>query len=366
MAQNPHIQTSGRNPSLMLTKHVDGPLGAFKTEDKFAPLQSIASCMPPTGYEEAYTRWKASVENLPGATLLARFSVDGRLVIGLGSPNVFEISHSMNRLWGMPILPGTGLKGLANHYAHWLAKHGETDGEGISKEQLLEMFGSEVRAGCVDFMDAWYVPENHRPFKVDVVTPHYSAWYQDHHRPPTGFQDPIPSYFLSVRGSFLVAIHAPDQDWAAAAMELLQRAADGWGVGAKTNAGYGYLKLENYESEWMHDWIKGQQADADAEAVEAEATRVLCETYAALENYDLNARTHAGTWIRVWSSQENQDIKLDLGKNLLRRFRRQPRAYYELSGILLGDYTSKKAANPKDYMMTFLSWMEEYAPEEFQ
>ena len=48
--------------------------------------------------------------------------------------------------------------------------------------------------------------------------------------------------FLSTRGRFLLAVTGPEE-WANAALEILQAALEQDGIGAKTAAGYGRMKV---------------------------------------------------------------------------------------------------------------------------
>jgi CRISPR-associated protein Cmr6 len=102
------------------------------------------------------------------------------------------------------------------------------------------LFGTTSDAGFLTWHDAWLDPASPPPLIRDVVTVHHPSYYQGSGA-PTDFDDPKPIPFLSTRGTYLIAIQGPDREWATFAMELLKRALDEWGIGAKTNAGYGRL-----------------------------------------------------------------------------------------------------------------------------
>jgi CRISPR-associated protein Cmr6 len=67
--------------------------------------------------------------------------------------------------------------------------------------------------------------------------------------PPTDFDDPNPVTFLSVHGTFCVAVSCDvpgtvGDEWASRVFGMLSDALKEWGIGGKTNSGYG--RLERY------------------------------------------------------------------------------------------------------------------------
>lgn len=196
-------------------------------------------------YTAAYARWQKSLPELAVAHDLQTL---GRLVVGLGAENVLETGIRLHHTYGMPILPGSALKGLAAHYCDrvWGPAE-ERFKNGGSYHRLL--FGTTDESGCVVFHDAWYVPDSERePLKLDVMTPHHPKWL-DGSAPPTGFDSPIPVPFLSVAGKFLVAVSwcGPVSDkswsWTKLSLTLVVDAIKHWGVGGKTTSGYGRLAV---------------------------------------------------------------------------------------------------------------------------
>lgn len=221
-------------------------------------------------YRLAFERWQSFISQQAStqATRCFELQTAGRLIIGLGIENVIEAGIRLHQLYGMPIIPGSALKGLAAHYcaqiwgktdkrfdrpsaaedeqyAAFLAGKGEPPPENFHR--LL--FGSIPDGGCVVFHDAWYIPESaSSPLVLDVMTPHHLKWNDvDHPQPPTDFDDPQPVPFLAVTGRFLFAItwQGPKVDSAAAWLsrteELLREALREWGIGGKTTSGYGRL-----------------------------------------------------------------------------------------------------------------------------
>src|SRR5262249_16391470 len=153
---------------------------------------------------------------------------------------------------GVPIIPGAALKGLAAHYCDqvWGANQAEFKRPKDSEEkkplgkyhQLL--FGTTEDSGHIIFHDAWITPESlsapHQGLILDVMTPHHSEYYMaKDETAPTDFDSPVPVTFLSVTGTFHVAVScdAPEETgkkWALLAWTLLTQALAHWGIGGKT------------------------------------------------------------------------------------------------------------------------------------
>jgi CRISPR-associated protein Cmr6 len=195
-------------------------------------------------YYTAFERWSAS---LPSDQLHKDLATTGRLIVGLGSENVLETGIRLHHTYGMPILPGSALKGLATHYCHHVwGPTEEKFKKGESYHQLL--FGTTDDSGCITFHDAWLTPASPEPLKLDVMTPHHPKWL-DGSVAPTDFDSPTPVPFLSVSGTFRVAVswHGPASDkaqnWTEMALSLLCDALKNWGIGGKTTSGYGRLVL---------------------------------------------------------------------------------------------------------------------------
>jgi len=182
------------------------------------------------------------------------FETLGRMVIGLGSENVLETGLSLQHTYGTPLIPGSALKGLAAHYCDQV--WGVIDDE-IGPDFKLDgtyhktIFGTSEDSGHIIFHDAWITPESLvGSLKPDVMTPHHSNYYSNKNgAAPTDYDDPKPIIFLSIAGSFHVAVSCDvDSDdgkkWTDLAFKILTEALCEWGIGGKTNTGYGRLVPE--------------------------------------------------------------------------------------------------------------------------
>jgi CRISPR type III-B/RAMP module RAMP protein Cmr6 len=202
-------------------------------------------------YKAAFDRYKNST---PGPCKAGDCkTVEGlRLIIGIGNENVLETGLTLHHTYGTPIIPGTALKGLASHYCDqvWGAGDGKFK---RGEEYHRAIFGTSDDSGHFIFHDAWITPETmKRSLRRDVMTPHHMEYYSGEDKgqaAPTDFDDPNPITFLSIVGTFHVAVScdvpgAEGDKWADLAFRLLTDALREWGIGGKTAAGYGRLVQE--------------------------------------------------------------------------------------------------------------------------
>jgi CRISPR-associated protein Cmr6 len=200
-------------------------------------------------YHAAFDRWlEQLVQKTPAGCARVHFTVQAAapIAIGLGNASPLEVGIRLHHTYGMPLLPASALKGLCRRVAR-LLRHDSK----LSDEAIDALFGfsreKQAAAGAVVFYDAWYVPSSAggAPFHRDVITVHHPAYYGDGKTPPTDFDDPTPVPFLVIKpgAQFLCVLDAPDHRWADFAQKMLLWGLENLGVGAKTNAGYGYLKL---------------------------------------------------------------------------------------------------------------------------
>jgi CRISPR-associated protein Cmr6 len=228
------------------------------------------------------SRWKEIA-----ATLLAvpfTLKTDWRLVAGLGHKGALEVGFTFNR-YGFPILPGSSLKGVARTYALiTLAEMLSTPKLVPLEEDLIKteqdflsalksnfptatveaqqmavqfrkIFGTADSTGQAIFLDG--IPEgNELPkLELDVMTSHYSQYYQGK-SVPSDNQDPVPNLFLTVAAQtpFLFAVgwrtgqDADEKRFQELAVEWLSKGLQSLGAGAKTSAGYGFFVPGNQTS----------------------------------------------------------------------------------------------------------------------
>ncbi|MEZ5591828.1 MAG: type III-B CRISPR module RAMP protein Cmr6 [Gammaproteobacteria bacterium] len=214
-------------------------------------------------YKAAFERRSQWLEQLP-ALKQDSFQVQGRFVTGLGNASPLEVGLTLHHTYGVPVIPGSSLKGLCAHFCHRVL--GATDPTyKISGKKAAEsteatdsttsaadtLFGNTDEAGIVVFHDAWIMPDSLQQgggLVLDVMTPHHQDYYSSNGKsPPSDFDDPNPVTFLSSTGHFHIALHclADDEDigrsWTTLAFQILSAALQHWGAGAKTRSGYGRM-----------------------------------------------------------------------------------------------------------------------------
>ena len=253
---------------------------AAKEGAKAEHIESIAS--KPLGdglkkrYEFAYEARLRALESFhgmvaDGKTLLYQAKFDGRLVVDLGAESVIETNCAKIKTYGLPYLPGSSLKGMASHFAaknlideKWNCQF-KSDGKLINQgESHRILFGAhtdapddEQMAGCVVFHDAWWIPSSNSPYRLDIMTPHHGNYNLEGKDWPADWEQPVPVPFLTVVGTFLVALSGPPA-WVAEAAKILKFALEQEGLGAKTQVGYGRISPK--------DGWKEQESSANQQA----------------------------------------------------------------------------------------------------
>lgn len=213
----------------------DGDSGKGGTE-KQALIERIAALGPSPMYRAAYRRWQQATAD---GTRFNQFEagLDGRLYIGVSRESALETGLTVNHAYGMPMIPGSALKGLAR---------------AVARERLADrvdvitwLFGADTgdespEAGGIVFHDAWWVPGD-RPFVEEVVTPHHRDYYNLGKADATDFDSPVPAPQIAVQGRFLFVLEG-DPAWSAFARALLQTGLEERGVGGKASSGYGFFR----------------------------------------------------------------------------------------------------------------------------
>lgn len=233
------------------TSHAGLWLDKFIGEDqgndkaKQGLVEQVSATREPDAYAAFFARWRDALQSLTpetqnGVVTLREAEVVGRMAVGLGAEGVLETAISLHRTYGVPVIPGSALKGLASSFAH--KRLGEEWEKGSDAHTTV--FGNTVQAGYVTFFDALYVPGSGFQRKAlwpDVITVHHPNYYQGN-EPPADWDSPTPVPFLSATGRYLLALAGPAV-WVKAAFDILALALKEEGVGAKTSSGYGRMTL---------------------------------------------------------------------------------------------------------------------------
>lgn len=208
-------------------------------------------------YQHAFDRWLATTRS-PTRFAQCALKIEGRLLIGLSSGGALETGCAVHHTYGTPYLPGSSIKGAVRA---WAQQHLQ------EPDALNYIFGCEPDtqhddglSGEIIFHDAWWIPDSggnrhkNQPFAEEVVTVHHPEYYQSKgETPATDLDSPIPNAMIGVRGSFLFTLESnaahDNTCWLNLTTFMLKQALSNNGIGAKTAAGYGYLKEDSSETE---------------------------------------------------------------------------------------------------------------------
>lgn len=247
-------------------------------------LRELAHIRVSADYAHAFARWRSTFK--ADGDRVREVELVSRLLVGHGNASAADVGLAVHHTWGVPVIPGSALKGLLGHYVDalygpespdlppWHQPESEAErvpyqgpvwrGSRIQRgpgDVYRSLFGApdadedrEMRerglgagtaAGSVIFHDALYVPgsaKDERPYEVDVITVHQRSYYNSSGRDgwPNDYDLPNPVGFLTVRCGvrMLLALSGPPR-WTELAERLLVDALREWGAGAKTSAGYG-------------------------------------------------------------------------------------------------------------------------------
>ena len=263
----------------------------FEKSEKDKAIKRIEGLMPDKeGLNLAVKRQREQISSLKSSgyeVLMWTQTSSERLVCGLGLPSLAENGIFMDRVWGFPYIPGSALKGIAQDQALMeltdFADGGKRREAKRLNKDFVAIFGAQsaepgerldrhwmAARGHVIFIDAFIAPNTKNPFDLDIVNPHYGAYYSNKGKePPADYLSPIPNLFLVLRKKirFFFAVAATNADFTIKdrdgndikvecdAKRLCDMAA-GWlqsalvnlGVGGKTSVGYGYFdKVDKVE-----------------------------------------------------------------------------------------------------------------------
>jgi CRISPR-associated protein Cmr6 len=212
---------------------------SFKEAGRADELRALTRAWTSQAGDEALQRREEWVDDLPGhIRLLGR--QEGPLLINHGVHSASEVAALFHPLWGVPRIPGSSLRGVARR-----ALQADAD----------RIFGTTEEAGTVDVLDALPLGGSFS-LGLDVLTPHHKEWYEGPGKKdwdkvtllPTDDASPVPVTFLVVHSATFVIDLVPRSrgaaDDVARVAEALEEALEWEGVGAKTSAGYGRLRVE--------------------------------------------------------------------------------------------------------------------------
>lgn len=278
----------------------------IKCENKTSSLQQ--ACKLTTG-DRAAMQALARRQTQAAKTISSLLTLDAVTVApfatGLGNEHPLENGFAFLNPYGLPYLPGSGIKGVLRQAASELAngEWGDAQGWNQEKNYLLKrkgdkpielslpdvLFGRESRdgnsdhvRGALSFWDA--IPQiSGDNLAVEIMTPHQSHYHQQKSDTKSGGSpsphdsgQPNPISFLTLPPGTRLAFHvtcdaahlarlAPDlvegQAWRQLLTAAFEHAFEWLGFGAKTAVGYGAMQID-------------ERATASREAAEKERREV--------------------------------------------------------------------------------------------
>ena len=237
------------------------------------------------------------------ATFCARLR--SRLAINLSDGLIENAGIALDRLFGLPYIPGSALKGCARHAAlaevdataeeerkalvgRLVAVFGNTDGDwkedGAFGSRTDKHDSPSDRKGGVTFVAAYPVTTDDTGIEVDLTNVHTPDYYTDKNRAGNSgllaIEKPRPNPFPVVKSGtvfgFTIALNAigqrsehPDQVLDDA-HRWLEQALTVFGIGAKTSAGYGWFALAPDVDEQLRAESKRENEAREKERIAAE------------------------------------------------------------------------------------------------
>ncbi|MGK9451810.1 type III-B CRISPR module RAMP protein Cmr6 [Acidithiobacillus caldus] len=229
------------HPALRLAHGLDEWPGDGDPQRKHKLLEDICRLRVPRFYRNALQRWQRYTKD---KTRFSTFelALENRLYLGVTRDNPVETGVTVSYSYGMPILPGSSIKGLTRASAEYVSATSGT----LSPAALRWMFGEGGDAGeggGLIFHDAWWCGNLENPFVADIVTPHHKQYYRGGEGPASDTESPIPAGQIAVQGSFYFVIEG-DPGWTPVAAHLLKSGLQQWGIGGKKSSGYGLFLSE--------------------------------------------------------------------------------------------------------------------------
>ena len=326
------LQAQGMNATIAtLRQRERNPLPDLWDKNDFAARHAWEKVLRLTANDKATMRALAARQSHTAQSTPHTLTLDAiataPFTTGLGNEHPLENGFAFLNPYGLPYLPGSGIKGVLRQAARELAggDWGDTHGWSEEKIHLLErrghatiqlsiidvLFGRETPdgdgdhvRGALSFWDALpQIPGD--TLAVDIMTPHQSHYYQKRQDRKSGDSTsphdsgaPNPISFLTLPPGTGFAFHvvcdqahlerlapdlAHDLRWQTLLTAAFEHAFEWLGFGAKTAVGYGAMQV--------NERARQQRAQAQAEAAKAQHMASLSPAQQLIEAFVAELRT---------------------------------------------------------------------------
>jgi CRISPR type III-B/RAMP module RAMP protein Cmr6 len=238
--------------------------------------------------------------------VIAIGQLEGRLAINLADSLIQNAGISLDRLFGMPFIAGSAIKGACRHAALGEIKAvqgsertrlfdafrevfgtADTDfskGDLAAFEGLLGSRSRNLRGG-VAFASAY--PLNEARVVADITNVHYPEYYRTGQVDDLAREKPQPNCFpaieMGAQFAFCLVITTANSDsfMTDCVRRWLESALTVRGLGAKTSAGYGWFSLQPSVLEQIEAEERAAEAEAEAKAASDRAATESAKAEAA-------------------------------------------------------------------------------------
>lgn len=267
-----------------LERRANGRNTSQENRKKFSELAKVARSLARTSLSKTEAemqrlqqdharRLLALLEESPFASKTVVARLEARMAINLADGLIQNAGIALHRLFGLPYIPGSAVKGIARSIAlQQLKNEIEPDKRGETLRLFISIFGAsqndfkpnndlsflaselqkadkQDQKGMISFLPAYAV--DNTQIVVDITNVHTPEYYRSGNQADLQKEEPRPNPFPAVeagaRFAFCLVANRAKDDKA-----LLEQAAH-WlreglqvkGIGAKTAAGYGWFTVED-------------------------------------------------------------------------------------------------------------------------
>lgn len=271
------------NFSLFFHKFVPYDNNSFDSAKNTPLILEKVFCFQSKSLEERITLQNNLVKKSKMGGFVFRAKLGSNLITGIGTNTPIEVGIALDHNLGTPYIPGSTLKGIVRYAycVNYCRKTNESSFD-TSEKGFVALFGStddqNASAGGVAFLDAY---PNDPKIVQDIMNPHTGSYYKNSSQYPNDTESPIPIKFLVLKKgcSFdfqLIFLNKKVEAYKKELEEAFKTALTEFGIGAKTNAGYGLFRnVQDVTNELIaEEEKKNEEARVKAEAEAKRAAEI--------------------------------------------------------------------------------------------